>query len=112
MRCIVIPVDGPPAVHETGGTAYSYLKATFPDGFDGISLGPDVIGYVGDESLIDGSTPNLAAKTLADDIYQAVVGRCYHTPVCGPMVIFGLSRESGNSTDVPAKFLAAHGLEG
>jgi hypothetical protein len=104
---IAVRIDpgGAPAVVELAEGAYRYLAATFPDSFDGIRLAPNVIGYVGDCSLLDGSVPNEAGQALADAVYRRHAGRAYHTDVRGPMVILGVGR-TGDSTSVPPSFAA------
>ena len=107
MIAVRIDPGGEPVLAEVTQGAYRHLHGVFPEGFDGIRLGPDVIGYVGDSSLLDESEPNPAGQRLADDVYQRHVHRPYHTAVCGPMVVLGVSR-SGESVSVPAAFIRAH----
>jgi hypothetical protein len=110
MKGIVVPVDGEPTIEDIAGengSAYRGLHLRFPECFDGIRLAPDVVGYVGDESLIDGSPSNVHARSVADACYQKAAGRNYHTDVRGLMVILGVT-VNGESIDVPADFLAEH----
>jgi hypothetical protein len=100
-----IDPDGKPAVVECPAGAFRYLADVFPEGFDGIRLAPDVIGYVGDCSLLDGSPANDAGQALADAVYRRYAGRAYHSAVCGPMVVVGVTVDGG-STSVPAAFIA------
>jgi hypothetical protein len=105
IRAVFIRPDGLPVVVQIpdGGT-FTYLCQAFPDGFGGIRLGRDVVGYVGDCSLLDGSPPNAQGLALADAVYRDAAGRPYHTDVRGPMVVLGLDR-GGNSVSVPKEFL-------
>lgn len=108
-RAVLIPVDGPPELVDIPGedvdlAVFRYLMRTFPGSFDGIRLGQDVIGYVSDVGLLDGSPWNPGAQALADSVYLAVAGRTYHTPIAGPMVVLGV-REHGASTSVTSGFL-------
>jgi len=107
VAAVRIDPGGRPRVVEATAGAFRYLTAVFPDSFDGIRLGHDVIGYVGDSSLLDGSPPNVAGQALADAVYRKHAGRPYHGEVRGPMVVFGVSL-SGESTSVPALFVAQH----
>lgn len=104
MIAVRIDPDGEPAVAEFAEGAYWYLCATFPDSFDGIRLGTDVIGCVGDASLLDGSPANLAGQALADAVYRRYAGRPYHTDVRGTMVVLGVG-QSGESVSVPTMFV-------
>lgn len=111
-RAVLIPVDGPPELVDIPGEAadaavYAHLARMFPDAFDGIRLGPDVIGYVSDVGLLDGSPSNPRAVGLVDDVYQQYAGRAYHSCIHGPMVVLGVTR-SGASVGVPDAFLAEH----
>lgn len=107
MITVRIDPGGKPAVVDCPAGVYRYLAEAFPEGFDGIRLGIDVIGYVGDCSLLDGSPPNEAGQALADAVYRKQAGRPYHADVRGPMVILGVTR-SGDSVSVPAMFIAQH----
>ena len=101
----ITPGANPQLTEVADGKAWEALRAMFPDGFDGIRLGHQVIGYVGDSSLLDGSPHNAGALAVARAVYQARAGRSYHTDICGPMLILGISR-GGESMSVPAWFLA------
>jgi hypothetical protein len=105
INAVFIRPDGLPApVQIPDGGTFAYLRQVFPDGFDGIRLGPDVTGYVGDCSLLDGSPTNGRGLALADAVYRDAAGRPYHTDVRGPMVVLGING-GGNSVSVPQEFL-------
>ena len=104
MKAIHLELGQPARLVDIQTTPYDHLRGIFPDGFDGIRLAPDVVGYVGDTSLVDGAPANSAGKALADAVYQQAAGRDYHTRVCGPMVVLGVT-EAGESTSVPDGFV-------
>lgn len=103
----VRPGERPAAIQIPDGGTFTYLINVFPDGFDGIRLAPDVIGYVGDSSLLDGSPHNGAGQALANAVYQRHAGRPYHSHVHGPMVVLGVT-PTGDSTSVPERFVAQY----
>jgi hypothetical protein len=105
MLALVIPADVPPTLEDIG-ESYPGLAARFPDGFDSLRLGTDVVGWVGDCSLLDGSPHNPHAQELVDAVYRAYAGRDCHVHVHGLMVVLGTGHD-GESLPVPADFLAA-----
>lgn len=109
-RAVLIPVDGPPQlvdIPDGDQATFRHLRDLFtPDAFDAIRLDHDVLGYVGDSSLLDPETRhNVGALALADAAYRLGGGGSYHTCIHGPMLVLGVTR-SGASTSVPEAFLS------
>ncbi len=110
MIGLVIPVEGKPELRDIAddgdGSAYRGLAPLYPDAFDSIRIRRDVVAYVGDSSLLDGSPVNREATDLVNRCYQAV-GSSWPTGVFGLAVVLGMG-EWGNSLPVPDDFVFTH----
>jgi hypothetical protein len=97
-------VTGPAIAWNHDGTAAELKRAVGADRIASTLIDFGVQGWVGDNSLSDGSPVNDRMTQERDRILVANGQRPHPRPLCGTVVLLGLDRQTGEQVDLPVEW--------